>query len=126
MQKDCTQWLRDLAAYAFAWTTTCVVFTHTVICSPIWHLLAQILLSTRATLSQTLRSLRCDAANEPQGRSFMAFLGVLAVASLMASIGVIQQSKSVENTLLTSELPSAAPQLHPVIVRDAWNLMLCS
>ena len=47
----------------------------------------------------------------------MAFVGVLAAASLLASTGIIQQSATARDTLLVSEPPSAAPaktQLNPV------------
>lgn len=50
------------------------------------------------------------------GRSFLAFVGVLAAATLLASVGVIQQqqqSSAAKDTVLVSQPPSAAPKLGP-------------
>ncbi len=64
----------------------------------------------------------CRAACSPssaaraQGRPFLAFMGVLASASLLASVGLMQQS-STSSALLVPDHPSAAPSLPPVRVR---------
>jgi len=46
------------------------------------------------------------------GRPFLAFVGVLASASLLASVGLMQQS-STGSALLEPRYPSAAPSLPP-------------
>ena len=48
------------------------------------------------------------AGTGAQGRSFLAFMGVLATASLLASIRVTQQSDNAR-VLLASQPPSVAP-----------------
>lgn len=56
-----------------------------------------------------------SSAARAQGRPFLAFVGVLASASLLASVGLMQQS-STGSALLEPRYPSAAPSLPPVRV----------
>ena len=55
-----------------------------------------------------------------QGRSVLAFVGVLAAASLLASVGLIQQAPRPDSVLLASDPPHAAPSRRPVSCRLVW------
>ena len=62
------------------------------------------------------------ALDGTQGRSFLAFMGVLATASLLASIGLISPGSVKQDTLLASQPPSAAPSAQTVPVSAPFSL----